>query len=52
MKNRKKLVSIIGIITITLAFIASMIPIHVAATDPSEWYMTVNGVLDTDNYAL
>ncbi len=52
MKNRKKLVSIIGIITITLAFIASMIPIHVAATDPSEWYMTVNGVLDTDYYAL
>ncbi len=51
MKNRKKVVSIISIAIILSAFMIAMLP-KGSATDPTHWYMTVNGVLDSDYYAL
>jgi len=51
MKNHKKLVSIITITIILSAFIMTMFP-RGSATDPTYWYKTVEGVLDSDYYAL
>ena len=51
MKNRKKIFSILSIAVIASAFIITMLP-STQATDPADWYMTVNGVLDSDYYAL
>jgi len=54
MKNMKKsLIAILMTAVILLSLAAPLIAIlPVKAADPSDWYMTVNGVLDSDYYAL
>lgn len=51
--NTKKLVTIVTTITLLTSLLVPMLFIQLAqAADPSDWYMTVNGVLDTDYYTL
>jgi len=50
---KKSLIAILMTAVILLSLAAPLISIlPVSATDPSEWYMTVNGVLDSDYYVL
>jgi hypothetical protein len=51
--NRKQLLMMSATITMLTTLIVPMFLMQVTlATDPSDWYMTVNGVLDTDYYTL
>ena len=52
--NRKKAITILATIAMLTALLAPvMLMSNVQATpDPASWYMTVNGVLTTDEYAL
>ena len=53
MERKKKALAILTAIMITATIIAPISLIKTAkATDPADWYMTVNGVLDSDYYAL
>ncbi|MEM2105309.1 MAG: hypothetical protein QXV21_02405 [Candidatus Bathyarchaeia archaeon] len=53
MERRKKILSILLIATIAATLLTTTIFIRTTeATDPSSWYMTVNGVLATDYYSL
>jgi hypothetical protein len=48
---KKTLMTIITATLLLSLFVPSLISVA-NATDPSEWYMTVDGVLDTDTYSL
>jgi hypothetical protein len=51
--NYKKLSTTLVTLTIVIGLLVPTIFIHSAlAADPSDWYMTVDGVLDSDYYAL
>ena len=51
--NRKKVISILTTITLLTTLLVPMFLIQITlATDPADWYMTVEGVLDTDYYTL
>ncbi|RLI22025.1 hypothetical protein DRO45_01500, partial [Candidatus Bathyarchaeota archaeon] len=53
MERKKKTLAILTAIMITATIITPISLIKTAkATDPADWYMTVNGVLDSDYYAL
>src|SRR4030043_232769 len=54
MKSMKKsLIALLIIVMLLLSLAAPLIAIlPVSAVDPSDWYMTVNGVLDSDYYVL
>ncbi|MGB9676059.1 MAG: hypothetical protein ACPL0C_02595, partial [Candidatus Bathyarchaeales archaeon] len=53
MERRKKILSILLIATISATILTTSLFIKTTeATDPSSWYMTVNGVLNTDYYSL
>ena len=53
MERRKKILSILLIATISATILTTTLFIKTTeATDPSSWYMTVSGVLDTDYYSL
>ena len=48
---KKTLMTIITATLLLSLFVPSLMSVA-NATDPSEWYMTVPGVLDTDTYSL
>ncbi|MEM3700800.1 MAG: hypothetical protein QXL57_08075 [Candidatus Bathyarchaeia archaeon] len=53
MEKRKKLITILSAAIIVTAIFAPLLIVkNVAAADPTDWYMTVNGVLDSDTYLL
>jgi len=53
MERRKKMLSILLIASIATTILTPALFIKTTeATDPSSWYMTVNGVLATDYYSL
>ena len=53
MEKRKKILSTLSIAMITITIIIPLFSTKsVAATDPADWYMTVEGVLDSDYYTL
>jgi hypothetical protein len=52
MKMKKSIMAILGTAVIVLSLLAPVMIRTGVAADPSAWYKTVNGVLDTDTYAL
>ncbi|MEM2703385.1 MAG: hypothetical protein QXR45_09505, partial [Candidatus Bathyarchaeia archaeon] len=53
MDKVKKLIGLSIAAVILLSLLAPMLLIQpVSAADPADWYMTINGVLDTDYYTL
>lgn len=53
MERRKKLLTMLTITIITVTLVTPLLLIKpVTATDPTEWYMNVNGVLSSDYYDL
>ncbi|MEM2911359.1 MAG: hypothetical protein QW146_02510 [Candidatus Bathyarchaeia archaeon] len=53
MEKRKKLTTILSAAIIVTAIFAPLLFVKtVVAADPTNWYMTVNGVLDSDTYML
>jgi hypothetical protein len=51
--KQKKPITIVAAITLVTSLIVPILLIQTAiAADPSTWYKTVNGVLDTDYYSL
>jgi hypothetical protein len=47
---KRSAIAVLMATLIMLSFVGSVLYVHGA--DPSSWYMTVSGVLDTDTYAL
>lgn len=51
--KRKQPINILATITLLTTLLVPIFLIQIAqATDPSDWYMTVDGVLDGDYYTL
>ncbi|MHC3129386.1 MAG: hypothetical protein IBV52_04845, partial [Candidatus Bathyarchaeota archaeon] len=51
--NRKQLLMMFATITMLTTLLVPMFLMQITqAADPSTWYMTVDGVLDTDYYTL
>ncbi len=53
MEKRKKLITILSAAIMVTAIFAPLLFVKtVAAQDPTGWYRTVSGVLDSDKYVL